>query len=184
MSNQQPSKSQRNETTTTTTPAAKAPIIIDKKQEEERFVKKSTTTRAPLSRTLALKLSNDIKDSALLSSIQLFEDQRSNVVSPLQPPSPNHQSNLVGRNRTVITVSKSLSGNSKSMSSLLFINTTGNFSYDGSATTTSTTPTDLIRSVGHHNKMATPAARFKLTRSESIAGAENEDPEDELNVYR
>lgn len=179
-------------------------------------VKTTSSAKNMLSRNLALKLSNDIKDSALLSSIQLFEDQRTNTPPSGAAVSSSSNSQSSGEfgavnalaltsNRvttttttttmttmtTMMAASKglSVSANSKSLSSLLLLNTTGNFSYDGSTSTNSpaTTPTPLSevasRSIGARSNCAYVAARFKLIRSESINAAENDDFDDNPDYY-
>lgn len=143
------------------------------------------TTKSCLSRNLALKLSNDIKDSALLSSIQLFEDQRT-----ITPPSlSNTNDEFLSTSNRFKTSTKSLSvnANSKSLSSLLLINTTGNFSYDGASTSTATTPvpneSDITKNVGFHSRHnPNRLARYKLARSDSITGLDNQDEEENFEA--
>lgn len=176
----------------------------------------STASRSGLSRSLALKLSKDIKDSALLSSIQLFEDQRTTTPPSSSSPSASNANNIANvsntpyntttttpnnntnnthefmssttSNRNNTSQSKSLfvSANSKSLSSLLFINTTGNFSYDGTSYSVATTPTvpndpnEPSKYSSRANKTSSRQTRNKLARSDSITELENRDDEEDI----
>lgn len=172
------------------------------KQESEtginRMVSAVSKTSVLLSRSLALKLSNDIKDAAQLSSIQLFDEPiGSSTPSPPLPPTTstagaaataaanddrcNHAPLLKYQNGSNQArkdasgrpaTSKSLSTNSKSLTSLLFINTIGHFSVDGTKGMT------LLE----HNHASTRTVRFKLARSESIDETYDNEDLDRLTI--